>query len=245
MTDFHVIIPARFNSTRFPGKLLMDLNGKSVIERVYHKATAANPSSVTIATDNDAIFSVAKQFGASVIMTSVSHTTGTDRIAEAAVKLGLRPSDIVVNVQGDEPYISPLLIKQVANSLSLSTAQMSTLCWPIESIEQRDNPNVVKVVRDCNNHALYFSRSAIPCHRDNPNNIAQMFRHIGLYAYRNAFLQEIVTLRPADIEEAECLEQLRVLWSGHKIKVDVACVAPLQDINTPEDLDFARFNEHA
>lgn len=238
--EFHVVIPARFESTRLPGKLLMDLNGKTVIERVYHQALASNAASVTIATDHDAIFEVAKAFGADVLMTSVTHQTGTDRIAEVSVKLGFKSDTIIVNVQGDEPYISPLLITQVATSLALSTAPVATLCWPIEKIEQCCNPNVVKVVRDCHHHALYFSRSVIPFHRDNSQSLEHLFYHIGLYAYRAAFLQAFVTWPPCALEVAESLEQLRILWAGYKITVDKASVAPMQDINTSEDLERAR-----
>lgn len=238
--DFHVIIPARYQSTRFPGKLLMELNGITVLERVYRQALLANPASVTIATDNQAIFDVAQGFGALVEMTSMHHQSGTDRIAEVVARRNLAPDAIIVNVQGDEPLINPALIKQVAASLNKTTASMATLCWPIENEAMRQNPNVVKVVRDKDEHALYFSRSAIPACRENENACKLTFRHIGLYAYRADFLVDIVNLPVCELEESEALEQLRVLWAGYKIKVELACTKPLQDINTLDDLQAAR-----
>ena len=237
---FHVIIPARYQSTRVPGKLLHDLNGLSVIERVYRQALLAQPETVTIATDHDAIANHVKGFGAPIEMTLPSHQTGTDRIAEVVAKGNFAADDIIVNVQGDEPFISPLLIRQVAEGLTKTQAPMSTLCWPITSLEVLNNPNVVKVVRSRDNHALYFSRSPIPAHRDDIFSCAKTFRHIGLYAYRAAFLLDFVTWPVCDIEHFEALEQLRVLWSGFAIKVDEACVEPLQDINTKEDLVLAQ-----
>ncbi|MDP3561105.1 MAG: 3-deoxy-manno-octulosonate cytidylyltransferase [Legionellaceae bacterium] len=238
--EFHVIIPARYQSSRLPGKLLMDIHGQTVLERVYRQALQAHPTSITIATDNAVIAEVAKDFGATVVMTAVAHQTGTDRLAEAITKLTIEPDAIVVNVQGDEPFIAPQLIKQVAHSLAVTEAPMATLCWPIDDYAQCANPNVVKVVRDCHNHALYFSRSIIPANRDLPTDTQHVFRHIGLYAYRAAFLQQIVTWPVCTLESVEALEQLRVLWSGYKIKVEQACVRPLQDINTADDLELAR-----
>lgn len=239
-TAFHVVIPARYQSTRFPGKLLQELNGLTVIERVYRQVLLAEPQSITIATDHEAIAVHAREFGATVQMTLPTHETGTDRIAEVVAKGSFAADDIIVNVQGDEPFISPLLIKQVANSLASTNAPMSTLCWPINSLEQLNNPNVVKVVRTKDNHALYFSRSAIPANRDDHLSFEQTYRHIGLYAYRAVFLLDFVTWPVCAIEGSEALEQLRVLWAGMAIKVDEACVEPLQDINTKEDLVVAK-----
>ena len=238
--DFHIIIPARYNSTRLPGKALLDLGGVSVIERVYNQALLANASSVTIATDHEAIYDAARGFGAEVVMTSPDHPTGTDRLAQAAQLLGLAAHDLVVNVQGDEPFINPLLVQQVANLAYKSQAPVSTLCWPIHEHSVLINPNVVKVVRDQNNYALYFSRSPIPFNRDNPAACNNVYRHIGIYAYRVDFLLKLVSWPVCDIEQLEALEQLRVLWSGNKISVEDACVMPLQDINTMEDLAVAR-----
>lgn len=238
--DFHVIIPARYQSTRLPGKLMMEIDGYSVIERVYRQALKAAPKSVTIATDSPVIAEHAAYFGAQVKMTAATHQTGTDRIAEVIAEGQFAPQDIIVNVQGDEPFIAPELISQVAQSLYASQNPMATLCWPIEHLEQLNNPNVVKVVRDYHNNALYFSRSAIPAHRDEPKNIQHVFRHIGLYAYRAAFLLDFVNWPVCELEAHEALEQLRVLWAGYKIRVDEACRQPLQDINTEEDLILAR-----
>ena len=238
--NVHVIIPARYESTRFPGKLLHDLNGQTVIERVYRQAQLAQPQTITIATDHEAIASHARSFGAQVMMTLPTRHTGTDRIAEVVAKGDFAADDIIVNVQGDEPFIAPQLIIQVAQGLSQTQAPMSTLCWPITSFEMLNNPNVVKVVRSRDNHALYFSRSPIPAHRDEGQSYAQTYRHIGLYAYRAAFLLDFVSWPVCELEQHEALEQLRVLWSGFAIKVDDACVEPLQDINTKEDLALAQ-----
>jgi 3-deoxy-manno-octulosonate cytidylyltransferase (CMP-KDO synthetase) len=237
---FHVVIPARYQSTRLPGKLLEELNGVSVLERVYNQARLAQPTTITIATDSELIAHHASRFTSSVVMTLASHETGTDRIAEVITKGTFDTDDIIVNVQGDEPFIAPELILQVAQSLTQTKAPMATLCWPIHSLELLHNPNTVKVVRTRDNHALYFSRSAIPAHRDNPQSVTQAYRHIGLYAYRAGFLLDYVQWPVCELEKEEALEQLRVLWSGAAIKVDEACVEPLQDINTKEDLVRAR-----
>lgn len=235
--DFHVIIPARYHSRRFPGKLLQGIQGVTIIERVYRQALLAEPKSITIATDHQEIADHVKDFAANVIMTSSSHESGTDRIAEAARHVGFSAEAIIVNVQGDEPFIKPALIKQTASALALSDAPMATLCWPLESLQQLHNPHVVKVVRSKDNKALYFSRSPIPACRDKPESIQNCYRHIGLYAYRAAFLQQFTALPSCELETLEALEQLRVLWSGYSIQVEDACEEPLQDINTPEDLE--------
>lgn len=236
---FHIVIPARYQSTRLPGKLLMDLNGMSVLERVYRQALLAKPCSITIAADTPEIIEHAQGFGAPVVMTSTSHSCGTDRIAEAVRLIGLTSTDIVVNVQGDEPLISPLLIQQVAELLATDTAPMATLCWPIDQWSEATNPNVVKVIRNKHDHAIYFSRSLIPANRDNPSQLKNTFRHIGIYAYRVGFLQEYVTWPSCELELQESLEQLRAIWSGYPIKIATACVKPRQDINTAEDLQLA------
>ncbi len=238
--DFHIVIPARIGSTRLPGKLLLDVGGMSVIERTYRQAQLANPASITVATDSDEIAHEVSRIGANFVMTSAHHPTGTDRIAEACTKLGLAPNAIVVNVQGDEPFIPPALIKQVANSLDLTDLVMSTLCWPIEDYTAFLDANIVKVVRDCQNNALYFSRAAIPAHASQSERAENIFKHIGLYAYRVKFLLDFVKLPPCALEKVESLEQLRVLWYGYRIKVDKASVRPRQEINTKEDLEAAR-----
>jgi 3-deoxy-manno-octulosonate cytidylyltransferase (CMP-KDO synthetase) len=238
--DFHVIIPARYQSTRLPGKLLMDLGGYTVIERVYRQAVKAKSRSITIATDSLAIAEHVANFGGQVQMTSASHSTGTDRIAEVVAKGHYSAQEIIVNVQADEPLIAPELISQVAQSLDRSEAPMATLCWPIKQYEHLHNPNMVKVVRDCNNNALYFSRNPIPACRDNTGNFNQAFWHVGIYAYRVAFLLDYVSWPICELEVCEALEQLRALWKGYKIRVDEACIEPLQDINTQDDLILAR-----
>lgn len=240
IVPFHVVIPARFQSTRCPGKLLMDLNGMTVIERVYRQALLAKPQSITIATDHVDIYNHVQGFGAHAVMTATTHQSGTDRIAEVVAADAFSPHDIIVNVQGDEPLISPRLIEQVAMAMANDSVPMATLCWPIQNNEEMLDPNVVKVVRNKHHHALYFSRSPIPFNRDHRGSLKQVFRHIGLYAYRQAFLLDFVKRSVCELETIEVLEQLRVLWEGYTIKVDLACVAPMQDINTFDDLKKAQ-----
>ena len=239
---FHVIIPARYASSRLPGKLMLEIGGKTVIERTYRQALQAKPASVCIATDSSIIADHMEQFGAKVVMTNPNHVSGTERLAEVVSQGDYQPTDIFVNVQGDEPFIDPRLILQVAESLAQSDVPMATLCWPVESLEQWHNPNVVKVVRDSSHNALYFSRASIPAHRDDPKSIQGGFWHIGLYAYRAEFFQTMAAWPPCELEAMEALEQLRVLWMGYKIRVEEACVKPLPDINTLEDLEWARKN---
>jgi 3-deoxy-manno-octulosonate cytidylyltransferase (CMP-KDO synthetase) len=238
--DFHIVIPARYQSTRLPGKLLMDIGGKTVLERVYLQALKANPQSIVIATDSEKIIDLAQNWQANVILTAPHHMSGTDRIAEVISKGSYAADDIIVNVQGDEPFMEPALIKQVAQILQQSEAPMATLCWPIESLEDFHNPNVVKVVRNRFNQALYFSREPIPCYRDQRGSMVSAFKHLGIFAYQAAFLLEFVNWPTAELERIECLEQLRVLYAGHKIQVEEACLPPSQDINTEEDLQAAR-----
>ena len=238
--SFDVVIPARLQSTRLPGKLLMDLEGKTVLERVFQQAMQAQPRQITIATDDEHIASTARGFGADVVMTSAHHASGTSRCAEAVSLLGLPSDTIIVNVHGDEPLIDPRLIVQVAKALSQAQAPMATLCWPIVDREEWMNPNVVKVVRNAQNHALYFSRSPIPAHRDHTDALKLAYKHIGLYAYRAHFLQQMVDFPSCDLEHVEALEQLNVLYAGHAILVEQACAAPRQDINTADDLALAR-----
>jgi len=235
---FHIIIPARYNSKRLPGKLLMDLHGKTVLERVYLQAMQTKAMSITIATDHELIVQVAESFGAPVILTDACHLSGTERLAEAVSLMQLPVTDCVVNVQGDEPFIAPQLINQVAENLLHTTAPMATLCWPIIDAAMACDPNIVKVVRDIHNYALYFSRSIIPFQREQHEHT--LMRHIGIYAYKVAFLQEMMAWEPCVLEAVESLEQLRVLWMGYRIHVAQAVVAPLQDINTLEDLERAR-----
>jgi len=239
-TDFHVVIPARYASHRCPGKLLMSLGGKTILARVYEQAKQAGAASITIATDHQAILDEARSIGAPAVMTSLLHPSGTDRVAEAVEKLGLAADDVIVNLQGDEPLMPPALIKQVAMSLLASkNTSMATLCAPIQSEAEYVNPNIVKVIRNAQNQALYFSRSPIPAFRDGDVLLDHVFRHVGLYAYRKTFLLDMITWPVCPLESVEALEQLRVLWSGHAIQVDEACVEPRQDINTLDDFKQA------
>lgn len=241
---FHIIVPARLASSRLPGKLLLDIAGKTVIERVCLQALQSHPATLVVATDSMQIYEHVNAIGVKVVLTSASHASGTDRIAEVVGKLDYHPDDIIVNLQGDEPFIDRRLIIQVAACLANNQdLSMATLCWPIFDTELLNNPHVVKVVRDRFNFALYFSRQAIPAWRDKPVLQLQRYkflRHIGIYAYRAAFLLELVQIPPCDLELLESLEQLRVLWMGHKIYVDDATVAPTYDINTAQDLQLAR-----
>ena len=237
---FHVVIPARYASSRLPGKLLMNLGGQTILERVYRQALQATPKSIIIATDHQGIFEQATRWGANVVMTDPQHESGTHRIAEVAKLLKFSAEEIIVNVQGDEPFISPLLIRQVAQALADADTPMATLCWPLHALEEYTNPNIVKVVRNCKLNALYFSRSPIPAYRDVPVVLPDVFRHIGLYAYRTKFLLDSVHWPVCALERVEALEQLRILWMGHAIRVEEACVAPGQDINTAVDLQRAQ-----
>jgi 3-deoxy-manno-octulosonate cytidylyltransferase (CMP-KDO synthetase) len=235
---FHVIIPARYASTRFPGKPLEDIGGKPMVVRVCERAQASGAQSVTVATDDGRILDAVARHGFRALMTRADHASGTDRIAEAAAALGLGDADIVVNVQGDEPLIEPALIAGVAAALERdSGASMSTACHPIDDEAAIANPNVVKVVLDAAGHALYFSRSRIPYPRE-PGGI--WYRHAGIYAYRGGFLQRFARLEPAPLERAESLEQLRALWHGYRIAVVVHAEEIPPGVDTPADLDRAR-----
>lgn len=238
----HVIIPARYASTRLPGKPLADVAGKTLIERVYDRAQASGARSITIATDDERIAQTARKFGAAVCMTAASHRSGTDRIGEAIRSLGLGPEEIVVNLQGDEPLMPPALIQDVATLLERDRdAVMATACHPIADLETLRNPNAVKVVCDARGDALYFSRAPIPWPRDQDDAAPiGALRHIGLYAYRAGFVARFCTWGPCLLEEEEKLEQLRVLWHGERIAVHVTDDAPPNGVDTPEDLTRVR-----
>ncbi|MBN2689497.1 MAG: 3-deoxy-manno-octulosonate cytidylyltransferase [Gammaproteobacteria bacterium] len=246
MREFHVIIPARFNSSRLPGKPLLDIAGKPMIQHVYERAQQSGAISVVIATDDKKIADKARGFGAKVCMTSSEHLSGTDRIAEAVVALALDDDDIVVNVQGDEPLIHPKLIHQVATNLAMhNNVKSATLCEVIESSDDLLNPNIVKVVMNHRNYAMYFSRSPIPFDRDNPPEVGKSltttyYRHRGIYAYRVGFLLEYTEWGESPLEEQEHLEQLRTLWHGARIHVDLSKEKIPMDVNTQEDLDMVR-----
>jgi 3-deoxy-manno-octulosonate cytidylyltransferase (CMP-KDO synthetase) len=229
-------------STRLPNKPLADLGGKPMIVRVAERAAQSGAGQIIVATDHDDIFAACKQHGVAVQMTRSDHPSGTDRIAEVAAKIGLADDAVVVNVQGDEPLIDPALIAATAALISREVP-MATAAHAIADMNEAFNPNVVKVVLDKNGRALYFSRATIPWHRDGfaqskealPEGYAPL-RHIGLYAYRNAFLQAYPQLPVAPLEQLEALEQLRVLWHGFPIAVHVTADAPAAGVDTLEDL---------
>jgi 3-deoxy-manno-octulosonate cytidylyltransferase (CMP-KDO synthetase) len=245
---FHVVIPARYASTRLPAKPLANLGGKPMVVRVAEAARASGAGAVWIATDHEEILSAARAHGCDAILTRADHVSGTDRIGEVAKALELGPDEIVVNVQGDEPFMPPALIGEVAHLLARRTgAAMATASHPIHDVDDLFNPNVVKVVTDHSGYALYFSRAAVPWARDAfaaardvlPAGIAYQ-RHVGIYAYRAGFLDAFARLAPAPIERAESLEQLRALWHGHRIAVVETATAPPPGIDTPEDLARAQ-----
>lgn len=238
--EFHVIIPARYQSTRLPGKPLMDIKGKTLIERVYERALMCGARSVTIATDDDRIEDTARSFGAHVCRTKDSHLNGTDRLAEAVCHLKLGKDDIVVNLQGDEPLVPPEAVAKVALALQQNhRAFMTTLCCPITNSYDLHNPNVVKIVLDKNRFALYFSRSLIPYPRDTKVP-SEVYRHIGLYAYRVSSLLAYQNFPPATIETIEQLEPLRILWQGEHIQVTVVNEPLPPGVDTLADLEHMR-----
>jgi len=241
----HIVIPARYASSRLPGKPLADIAGKTLLERVYLAARASGARSITIATDDERIRRAAEEFGAAVRMTAPTHRSGTDRIGEVIAALGLAPEEIVVNLQGDEPLMPPALIRQVAETLEQRRdAAVATACHPISDLETLRNPNAVKVVCDANGYALYFSRAPIPWPRARLSGDAtepvRAARHIGLYAYRAGFVARFCAWPPCPLEEIEQLEQLRALWHGARIAVCVTYQAPEAGVDTPEDLERVR-----
>jgi 3-deoxy-manno-octulosonate cytidylyltransferase (CMP-KDO synthetase) len=235
---FSVIIPARYASTRFPGKPLADLGGKPMIARVCERAARSGAASVHVATDDARIADAVRAHGHQVVMTRADHASGTDRLAEAAEAIGLEDDRVVVNLQGDEPLMDPGLIAEVAAALAATPqASLSTACHPIREVEETLNPNVVKVVLDRHGYALYFSRSQIPYPREAG---AIWYRHAGLYAYRTAFLRRYAALEPSPLERAEALEQLRALWHGFRIAVVVSEREIPPGVDTPRDLEAVR-----
>lgn len=245
--SFSVIIPARFSSSRLPGKPLLDIAGKPMIYHTWKQATLSNAKRVIVATDDERIADTVQSFNGEVCMTGKHHQSGTERLMEVVQKLQLADDEIIVNVQGDEPLIPPSIIYQVAENLSQSNAKMATLGVPIQDLDDVFNPNVVKAITDKNGYALYFSRAAIPWQRDNfaqePKIFewqAQYLRHIGLYAYRAGFIKQYVKWKPCPLEQIESLEQLRVLWYGEKIHLGRAKEIPAVGVDTPADLDKVR-----
>ena len=243
--SFIVVIPARYGSTRFPGKPLALINNKPMIQHVYERAVEAGASDIIVATDDKRIGEVVSSFGGKVCYTNDSHESGTERIAEVLSTLSISDNTVVVNVQGDEPFIPPENIQQVANNLVSSNMHMATLCFPISQRKDIDNSNVVKVVFSSNGKAMYFSRAPIPYDRSWVQNTQNMhdnayYRHVGIYAYRAGFVHEYITLSASQYEHIESLEQLRVLYHGYDIHVAVAEQAPPHGVDTPDDL--ARLN---
>ncbi|GGB16024.1 3-deoxy-manno-octulosonate cytidylyltransferase [Agarivorans gilvus] len=239
--SFVVVIPARYQSSRLPGKPLQDIAGKSMIERVYLQAKQSGAERVVIATDDKRIVDAANDFGAEVVLTATTHESGTERLAEVCQKLNFADDTIVVNVQGDEPLIPPAVVSQVAQLLvEAPEVKMASLSVPIDEPEDILDPNVVKVVCDKQQHALYFSRAAVPFERDGNWSNEHYSRHIGIYAYRAHFIGEYIQLAPSPLEKIEKLEQLRVLWHGEKIKMARASEIPAHGVDTPEDLAKVR-----
>jgi 3-deoxy-manno-octulosonate cytidylyltransferase (CMP-KDO synthetase) len=245
---FTALIPARYASTRLPGKPLADVAGKPLVIRVAERAKASGAQRIVIATDDERIRAAAEKHGVESVLTRADHRTGTDRLAEAASILGLDPATIIVNVQGDEPLLQASLIREVAEELqSHADAAIATACHPIDNPEEAFNPNVVKVVLDRDGYALYFSRATIPWAREAfasdrtalPTGLP-LYRHYGLYAYRVSFLSKYPTLVEAAIERFEALEQLRALWHGHRIIVRITTGTPAPGVDTQEDLERVR-----
>ena len=238
-SGFSVVIPARYASTRLPGKPLKDIAGKPMIEWVYRQSISSGASRVIVATDDERIAAACRAFGALVEMTSTEHASGTDRIAELARRFAWADDQIVVNVQGDEPLISPLCIAQTARLLGRHPrAAIATLVTPLESEAEFRDPKFAKVVTDKDGWALYFSRAPIPWPRD--GGMPPVLRHIGLYAYRAGGLRAISAAPPCALEEVEKLEQLRALWLGHRIIVEQAAEPPAPAVDTEEDLAQVR-----
>ena len=234
---FKVAIPARYASQRLPGKPLLRIAGKPMIQHVFEHAIQSGAQDVIIATDDERIESVAQAFGVTVCMTSSKHESGSDRIAEAAVQLGWHDDTIVVNLQGDEPMMPSANIRQVAENLHKhDRAHIATLYTPIHDSRAFCDPNVVKVVTDRDSFALYFSRAPIPMDREQSGSVTHGYRHIGLYAYRLSYLKKYLNSPRCQIETLERLEQLRALWLGDKIHVDEALQSPGMGVDTREDL---------
>lgn len=245
--DFTVIIPARYASTRLPRKPLLDILGKPMIQHVWEKAQQAGAKRVIVATDHPEIEQAVKNFGGEVCLTSDKHNSGTERLAEVIEKMAINDDEIIVNIQGDEPLIPPVIVAQVAENLDRHHVNFATLAVKLTSKEELLNPNVVKTLTDTNGMALYFSRSPIPFPRDHFATLDDEFvaqqnylRHIGIYAYRAGFVKRYVAWQPTALEQLESLEQLRALWYGEKIHLDLAKQAPQVGVDTAEDLERVR-----
>lgn len=244
---FVAIIPARYASSRLPGKPLADIAGKPMVLHVMERAKESGATRVIVATDHADVQKAVENAGGEACLTRSNHQSGTERLAEVVELCGFADDEIIVNIQGDEPLIPPQIVRQVADNLAQQDlAKMATLAVPIQNAEEAFNPNTVKVVRDCQGYALYFSRATIPWERDrfaqSRDHIGHVFlRHIGIYAYRSGFIRRYVNWAASELEHIEMLEQLRVLWYGEKIHVDVANVVPGAGVDTPEDLEAVRY----
>lgn len=245
--NFTVLVPARLASTRLPGKPLADIAGLPMIVRVARNAARSAASRVVVAADDASIVTACRAHGVEALLTRTDHATGSDRLAEACTLLGLDGTDLVVNVQGDEPLLNPQMIDACAALLAQRPdCVMSTAAHPIDAVGELDNPNVVKVVLDAAGRALYFSRAPIPWWRDarasgaSPIPSDAPLRHIGLYAYQAGFLRRFPQLAASPLEHIEALEQLRVLWHGERIAVHVSDSRPGPGVDTPEDLARVR-----
>lgn len=245
--SFRIIIPARFASTRLPGKPLRDICGKSMIERVIEQAKQSDAEEVIVATDSQEIADAISHIDIRVCMTREDHQSGTERLSEVIEQFGFDDDQILINLQGDEPMMPPVCLNQVGQALEKdSNLKMATLCTPLTDIEELFDPHAVKVVRDVNDFALYFSRAAVPWSRDGFNESSshkempknqKYQRHIGLYGYRAGFIKQYLEWQSSDIEKTESLEQLRVLYYGERIKVITAEIAPGPGVDTIEDLN--------
>ena len=247
---FHVIIPARYASKRLPGKVLLDIKGKPMLQHVYEQAKDSGAESVTIATDHKLVAEAAAGFNAPICMTSSAHTSGTERLSEAVEALDFEDDEIVVCVQADEPLIPPALILNLAEDLKEhSTVKVTTLCEPLRSADELFNPDVVKVILNHRGHAIYFSRAPIPWDREafrdqdsrDKVELSQGYhRHIGLYAYRVGFLRKYMDWSPCALEKIEMAEQLRIIWNGGRIYVRILNKSCPGGVDNQEDLDRVR-----
>jgi 3-deoxy-manno-octulosonate cytidylyltransferase (CMP-KDO synthetase) len=247
MSAFVIVIPARFESQRLPGKPLADIHGRPLIEHVWRAAKASDARQVVVATDDARIREVVRGFGGECVMTAKTHVSGSDRIAECAGLMGWDSEQLIVNLQGDEPEMPAACLQQVADLAAADDgAAVATLCWPIDSGVERDDPNIVKVAMTAGGRALYFSRSAIPHARGQADFAAasaaglRWYRHLGLYCYRNSALQAFTRWPAGQLEQAEKLEQLRFLEQGSHIAIAQACAEIPPGIDTPQDLAVAR-----
>lgn len=248
MSDFHIVIPARYGSSRLRGKPLLQIGELPMIMHVVQRASESGAAGITVATDDERIAAVVSAAGVDVCMTAADHPSGTDRLAEVVDQMGWSDDAVIVNLQGDEPLMPSRLLQQVAGNLQAnSSASIATLCSEITQQQEIFNPNAVKVVMDCHGFALYFSRAPIPWYRDGfalekreQPQMLQHYRHLGLYAYRAGFLRRYSNWQPAPVEQCESLEQLRALWMGEKIHVAEALETPPPGVDTAEDLQLVR-----